>query len=570
MKRINRVKKCGNAVGRNPAAQTLLLSGLICSGASWAETITTEIPDRSITWENTLKYSAAARLKSQDPTLISNPNFDDGDRNFNKGLISNRVDLLSEFDLKYKDFGLRVSGAAWYDDVYNGRNDNPGFVGGAFPNQSSAYDKFPAATSRMHGNKVELLDAFAMTRFKLSDMNGTVRLGQHALVWGESLFFGGNAIAGGMSPVDVTKLVSVPGTQFKEAIRPVPQVSGQIQITPDVTLGAYYQFRFEPNRLPAVGSYFSQIDANVDGGEQLLLAGPGSPFDHNAPREADRKAKNSGQGGVQLRFNHAGTDYGLYAIRFHNKSFQQVTLLGVNGVVIVPAPASYYLAYNEGINAYGASASRSFGSANVAGEFSIRTNQDLASSHAFDASAFGGAATDNSGNPGYAVGKTAHFNLSTLWLIEPTALFNEATLMAEVAWNRVLSCTKNCSVFDATTQRGVIDNNATRDAVALRVLFEPTYRQALPGVDLSVPIGVGYAPKGSRSMALGPGSFPADGGGDVTVGLNGTYLDAWRFTLAYTHFFGKAKGILDGNSSYSYGQTLKDRDFVSLSIRRTF
>ena len=35
--------------------------------------------------------------------------------NFDKGLISNRVDILSAFDLSYKrKYGFRVSGAAWY------------------------------------------------------------------------------------------------------------------------------------------------------------------------------------------------------------------------------------------------------------------------------------------------------------------------------------------------------------------------------------------------------------------------------------------------------------------------
>ena len=53
-------------------------------------------------------------------------------------------------------------------------------------------------------------------------MYATVRAGKHSVLWGESLFFGTNAIAGGQQPFDVVKLLSVPSTQFKEAIRPVP------------------------------------------------------------------------------------------------------------------------------------------------------------------------------------------------------------------------------------------------------------------------------------------------------------------------------------------------------------
>jgi len=522
-------------------------------------------PDLSIRWDNTVKYSAAWRLREQDPNLLR-PNVDDGDRNFNKGLISNRLDLLTELDAVYgKRHGLRFSAAGWYDTVYNRANDNPGFAGGAFPNQVSVpFNEFTEPTRRLHGRKFETLDAFAFTGFDLGGTRGTLRLGQHSLVWGESLFFGGNAIAGGMNPVDVIKLVSVPNTQFKEAIRPVPQVSAQLQVTQNVSLGAYYQFRWQPNRLPAVGSYFSGIDVNPEGGERLLLAGPGSPFAANAPRLPDQRARDSGQGGVQVRVRSEDTDYGLYLIRFHERTHQQVISVGLApraGGGVIPGPIGYRLVYPERITAFGASASRTFGDVNVAVEGSIRRNQDLASSSgAVDTSFFGGPAKNNSDNPGYAVGKTAHVNLNALWTVPRTPLFNEATFVGEIAWNRVLSISKN---------PGAVDANSTRDAVALRMQFEPQYRQVVPGLDLGVPIGVGYSPNGSRSRALGIAT-PPEGGGDFTLGLNGTYLAVWKFSLAYTRFFGPKGTLLDASNNFSYRQFLHDRDFIALSASRTF
>lgn len=548
----------------------LALAAVAAASPALAVTFETDNPDLRLQWDNTVKYSNAFRLKSQDAALLSNPNADDGDRNFNKGVISNRFDLLSEFDLKYHDFSARVSGAAWYDTVYNRANDNPGFAGGAFPNQGSVpANSFTDRTRDLHGRRAELLDAFVSQRFQVGGAPALVRLGQHGLVWGESLFLGANAVAGAMAPVDVTKLISVPGTQFKEAIRPVPQVSGQVQLSSDVTVAAFYQFRFQPNRLPAVGSYFSQIDTNVNGAERLLLGPAGV-----APRQQDLNPSNSGQGGIQLRLRHADTDYGLYAMRFHSRSPQLVT----NLVNITPlgaptlVPGSYAVAYHEGIRAFGASASRTFGTVNLAVEASVRHNQDLASAgHAVDLSgAFGLPRTNNTDNPAYAVGRTAHVNVSALWSLDPTALFREANLAAELAWNRVLSCQKNCAVFNPTTQQGTIDPNSTRDAMSLRVLFEPRYRQVMPGVDIGVPIGLGYTPKGSRSRALGSGSFPGAGAGDFTVGVNGSYLDTWRFTLAYTRYLGTAKPFLDANNSFSYGQSLKDRDFIAFSLSRTF
>lgn len=572
---------------RAPALRrtSVAAAALLAVTAATAVELDTDNPDLKIRWDNTVKYSAAARTGEPSATLRGNLNQDDGNRNFSRGLISNRLDLLSEFDVQYQNFGARISAAGWYDASYAGKNDNPGFAGGSAPNQMSVgFDEFTRETRDIHGRNAEVLDAFALARFDLGGHRASVRLGQHTQLWGESLFFGGNAIAGGQGPVDSVKLASVPGTPFKEGMRPVPQVSGQIQLTPNATLGAYYQFRWRSNRLPAVGSYFSAGDPNPEGGEQLLLpqAAQGGPFlDGNVLRASDQRAKNSGQGGLQLRFKDDETDYGAYLIRFHNKNFQQVNNLGVRNVIfagpagcVVPgsfatgpascglvAPQTYNLAWHENIVALGMSASRTFGAINLAVEGSVRDNQDLASTNAVNTQALGGAATDNSGNPAYAVGRTAHINISTLWQAPETPLWREASLTGEIAWNRVLSITKNPDA---------VDPNATRDAVSMRFLFEPTYRQVVPGLDLGVPIGVGYTPNGSRSMALGPGGLPATGGGDFNIGLNGSYLDVWRFSLAYTHYFGPEGNFLDADNHYSYKQAMKDRNFISLSVRRTF
>ncbi|MCW8356419.1 DUF1302 family protein [Marinomonas pontica] len=98
----------------------------IASSAStgYAFNIDTGNRDLRISFDNTLKYSTAMRLKDQSDTLTSDDNYDDGNNNFNKGLVSNRLDLFSEFDASYDGFGVRVSGAAWYDDVYHRATDN--------------------------------------------------------------------------------------------------------------------------------------------------------------------------------------------------------------------------------------------------------------------------------------------------------------------------------------------------------------------------------------------------------------------------------------------------------------
>lgn len=533
--------------------------------------------DWKLSWTNTLRYNATFRVHAQDPALLAGANYDDGDRNFDKGLVSNRVELLSELNAVYRsNFGVRISAAGWYDTVYNTSNDNPGFAGGAVPNQSSVGpNQFTATTRRLQGRDVELRDAFVFYKFNPGEMPVMVRLGRHALVWGESLFFAGNGIAGAQSSFDIARLQADPTAQAKEFVLPVPQISAQMQITPNVSIGAYYQFDWRANRFPAVGSYFSQGDIFGPGAERMWV-GPGFAVD----RRADMEPKNSGQGGVQLRWNAYATDFGLYALRFHDKTPQIVTLLGMG--MQGPQPIGFQQVYGQGSTLFGASASRSFDNVNLAVETSIRNHATLASSGGTaDPSAFLSVitgfpvpASDNRGHPAYAVGRTAHVNVSTIWALNPSALWREATFVGEAAWNRVLSCEKNCVAPPGGAQ--ALDPNGSRDAWGLRFVFTPMYRQIRPGLDLGVPIGVGYAPKGSRSLAVGPGVLPPQNGGDITVGLAGTYNNAWTINLAYTHFYGRAGTLLSSDLAqaqappYTWGQTLKDRDFVAFTVKRSF
>ncbi len=307
--------------GRRVPARRLAVAGLLLWLAmAGAEQIDTGIPDLKIRWDNTIKYSAAFRTEGRDSRLTGAANYDDGDRNFGRGLISNRVDLLSEFDLSYQGYGFRVSGADWYDTVYNRSTDNDS--AGAV-NSLNSSGRFNNDTRRLHGRQVELLDAFVFGKTDIDDTTLSGRAGRHALVWGESLFFGENGIAGGQSPIDVVKALSVPNTPFKELIRPVNQVSGQWQVAPALSFGAYYQLEWRKTRLPGAGSYFSTSD-NLDVGGERILAGA-APFPGAATpafyRAGDLKARDGGQGGIQVKFQLPGgdTDFGVYATRFHAK-----------------------------------------------------------------------------------------------------------------------------------------------------------------------------------------------------------------------------------------------------------
>ncbi|MFM9915002.1 MAG: DUF1302 domain-containing protein [Rhizobacter sp.] len=529
--------------------------------------------DWSLRFDNTLKGGLMARTKSADPALVDSfrllvpgvpasafpqaLNFNAGDDNFRKrGLVSKRIDLLSEFDAVYrKEHGLRISTAAWYDAAYRGATDATDPNNGQTP-----VNEFPDHTRQLAGRKAELLDAFVFGSIDVGEGRKlTARLGRHALQYGESLFFGDNGIARAQGPIDIFKLLGSPNAQFKEIIRPVPQLSAQLQISPEVSVGGYLQFRWEADRLPPSGSYFST--SNIPwGSQQPEFVGIPNVGNFVLQPGSDRKPKDSGQFGMQLKWRLDDTDLGFYVARYHDKGGQlygQLNRLGAPG----PGgtlPGNWYFAFPEAVKVYGASASRSIGDFNLSTEASIRDDMPLRSANMLYGF-FPGQP-----EPRFATGRTAHLNLSTLATFGPSFMSRESSLVAEIAWNRVLH--KN-------DPDGELDRSRTRDATALQFIFTPSYRQVLSGLDLNVPIGLRYTLDGRSAVTV----WDNRRSGSFNVGLDGNYLNVWQFALNYTRFLGKAAPFVDyspsltgGSPTYGEGNPLADRDFVALTLRRTF
>ena len=92
--------------------------------------------DWAIRWDNTFKANVMSRVAKQDDDVVT-PQAgaswelaDDADLSVDRsggGLVSTRIDVISEMDVIWKDnFGFRVSGSAWYDPQYkNSNNDHP-------------------------------------------------------------------------------------------------------------------------------------------------------------------------------------------------------------------------------------------------------------------------------------------------------------------------------------------------------------------------------------------------------------------------------------------------------------
>jgi hypothetical protein len=548
-------------------ATVLAASGAHAAGIDLGDT------DWALRFDNTLKGSLMTRTKSADPALADSfrllvpnvaasafpqaLNFNAGDDNFRQaGLVSKRMDLLSEFDAVYRqDFGLRISGAAWYDGAYRGTTEATDAVNGQTPSNA-----FPSGTRALAGHKAEVLDTFVFGSWNFDDGRRlSVRLGQHALQYGESLFFGDNGIARAQGPVDLFKLQAAPNAQFKEIIRPVPQVSAQFQLSPTVSLGGYYQFRWESDRLPPSGSFFSTTNIPW-GASQPEFVGIPNVGNFVLTPGGDRRGADGGQFGGQIKWRLEDTDLGFYAARYNDKDGQ---LYGKLDTTASPdatgsLPGTWYYRFPGAVKVFGASASRSFGDFNVASEASVRDNMPLRSTNML----YGFFPGQPEPRP--ATGRTAHLNLSTLATFGPSLLSQESSLVAELAWNRVLH---------KDDPDGELDAGRTRSATALQAIFTPTYRQVISGLDLDVPLGVRYTLQGQSAVTV----WDAAHTGNVNLGLDGNYLGTWQVTLTFTHYFGKAVPFVDfspaasgGSPVYSHGNPLADRDNVAFTLRRTF
>ncbi len=510
----------------------LLCLPLLCGRALAADLYAGEGND--LRWDNTLRYSTAFRLAAQDGALIANPNTDDGDRDFDPGLVSSRIDVVSQLDFSTANFGIRISGAGWYDSVYTERDDNNSPA--TFNPLSVPHDKFTAAVRDLHGSHVELSDAFAHGDFTLGDMPVSVRAGRYALILGESLFFPQNAIAAGQSSVDDIKAISEPQAETPEIVLPVTQASVALFPSPDVAVTLYNQFEWRKDRLPGVGSYFSAVDFLDTGGERLLLGGG-----RYLVRSHDLYAPGLGQFGAAVQVTDSDFSYGFYALRFNAKNPE---------IYLYPDPAkpdgnagTYNLVYPQGIEIYGASFSTYLGDSNIAGEISGRRNMPLlAGPIAVPAGVF----ADGSDHPLYPVGDTLHAQVSTVSLLRASDWWNGAALSLELAANDRLDIVKNASALAPG-----------RDpfAMAVQATFEPQYFQVLPSLDISIPIALGYGLIGRSSID----SSDNAGAGNFGIGISATYRSVWETKFALTEFLGAPAH-----------QPFADRGFLSLSIQRTF
>ena len=267
----------------------------------------------------TISHGIIYRMEDRNPAFDGTavapnssqfPNNDDGDKNYDKGIVSSVTKVTSEIDISKDDFGFFTRLTGFIDYKNQGGN--------------LQYRNLSTKAKRLVGSGVKLLDLYGYKNFEVGNVHGDVRVGNMVLNWGESTFIpnGINVV----NPVDVSRL-RTPGSELKEALEPVPMVSASVSPTDNLSIESFYQFKWKKTEIDPAGSYFSTVDYLGEGGDTAEINLRALPADDKdgwleIPRRPDVEPKDSGQFGLGLRYlsqQLGDTEFGMFFTRYHSR-----------------------------------------------------------------------------------------------------------------------------------------------------------------------------------------------------------------------------------------------------------
>jgi hypothetical protein len=145
--------------------------------------------------------------------------------------------------------------------------------------------------------------------------------------------------------------------------------------------------------------------------------------------------------------------------------------------------------------------------------------------------------------PLYATGATLNGQISSASTFGRNSFWDTANLQFELAANGPVQMSGYAQMPGKPNAQ-----------VAFRALFEPSYFEVFPNLNLTLDIGLGLRLAGySRPTEYGDNSTR-----DLELGATATYAVLWNASLVFSHFLGNPNG-----------QPLADRDFVTFRIQRS-
>ena len=545
--------------------------------------------------DTTLSYGHLYRVQSRASNLVGvinggsalSVNGDDGNLNYDSGLVSGTAKFTTELDLSYKSSGIFVR-AFGFNDAQT---------------DDTLRTSLTSKASRLVEKNVVLRDAYFWHEFDLGSMLGELRIGEQVLSWGESTFIQNSINT--INPVDVSILRS-PGSELREALVPVGIVSASLGLTNNLSAEIFYQYDWEQTVIDPTGSYFSTNDFAGDGAAFLVGAGVGTTVPDylgcpaactpatifagaaTATRAGNIEPGNGGEYGAALRLyvpELNDTELGLYYINYHSR------LPIINGVVgTTPGTlinTQYQLSYPDDIQLYGLSFNTQLGNVALQGEYSFREDAPLQVDDVEILAAALNAGIPNQLNTaapgalaagefiqGHIERNVSQFQITATKIFGQVLKADQAVLVGEWAITHIHNMPSKTTLrLDApgtyttgnASHIGVLtghvleeaDNFADSTSWGYRIAGRLEYNNALfNAVNLQPRFAWQHDVSG---ITPGPGGNFVSGRKILTLGLRGVYQNQWEVDLGYTAYLGDNRQHL-----------LHDRDFTAFSIKYSF
>jgi hypothetical protein len=530
---------------------------------------------------------------------------DDGDLNYDKGIVANVLRGAADLTLSWRWFGAFVRGYGFYD----------------FENELGSRER-TSLTANAEDDIASgggLLDHYVSARFDLFGMPIQMRAGDQVLNWGETTFLRNSIDV--INPLDFNQIFQ-PGAEARDAFRPLGMVWGVATLTELLSVEAFYQYEWKDVKGPPVGGFFSGNDAFGSGGLNFLTLGMGQfsdlgtdldqtyalppgtlGFDANFMKlpGLDRDPpKNGEQYGFTLTAivpEWNATKLSWHYIRYHSRlplvngrtanqqaiddtSQQAVDDLAADLTPIYemtglpPAEAQqqalatsealttsgyanaagYELVYPEGIDMLGTSFNTALPGTGtlLAGELSHKFDVPLQRGlgavvgETLSPIQFTGGSTDLGADEvvkGFVRRDKTQLAFNVTQLLGPQLGATRSALSFDAAWSYV---------HDAPDD----DPNLSNSSWGYRIAGRLTYDNLLGGVSMRPFVLFTHDVDG---VTPGPGGAFLEDRKSLTVGARFVYLSAWTANLSYT-------GIFDAGSR----NLIIDRDTVRFSVGYSF